>query len=420
MKTWTELTHYAGFDWAGDHHDVVVVGQSGSIVLEFRFEHNAEGWAAFRKKVQPYTALGVAVETRSGAAVEELLGSNCTVFPVQPTAAARYRERKAPSGVKDDRLDAWALADALRMDGRAWRALAPEDPLIQELRLLCRDEVALIEQRTALVNQLRAALREYYDTALAAFDDWTLPSAWALIVQFPTPGELAGAGRRKWEKFLHVHKLWRPGTAPKRLELFAQAADWPRNAAVTRAKSRLAVSLAKMLQALAQQLDDYRMAIAELFQRHPDHELFGSLPGAGAKLAPRLFGELGEDRTRFDTAQALQCLAGTAPVSFQSGQIHRVKMRRSCNTHLRHAVHLWADCSRMTCGWAQAYYQAQRAKGKSHACTLRCLGHRWLEVLWKMWRDRAVYNGDLHHRNLQKHGSWVIQILTPPTPALGE
>jgi len=25
MKPWTEITHYAGFDWARDHHDVVVV-----------------------------------------------------------------------------------------------------------------------------------------------------------------------------------------------------------------------------------------------------------------------------------------------------------------------------------------------------------------------------------------------------------
>jgi len=414
MKGWTELTHYAGFDWAGDHHDVVIVDQTGNIVTEFRFAHSAEGWEQFRQKLKPYGTPGVAVETRSGAAVEELLRSDVTVFPVQPKAAARYRERKAPSGVKDDQLDAWALADALRMDGRAWRALAPEDPLIQELRLLCRDEVALIEQRTALVNQLRAALREYYDPALEAFDDWTLPAAWALVVQFPTPLELAAAGKRKWEKFLHVHKLWRSGTVERRLKLFAQAGDWKRSEPVTRAKSRLAVSLAKTLQTLERQLEEYRQAIEVLFAKHPDHDLFGSLPGAGRKLAPRLMSELGADRTRFDTPQALQCLAGTAPVSFQSGQIFRVKMRRCCNMHLRHAVHLWADCSRAMCGWAQAYYQAQREKGKSHACALRCLGHRWLEVVWKMWRDGTIYDGDLHARNQQKHGSWVIQILTSP------
>ena len=77
-------------------------------------------------------------------------------------------------------------------------------------------------------------------------------------------------------------------------------------------------------------------------------------------------------------------------------------------------MHLWADCSRAMCGWAQAYYKAQREKGKSHACPLRCLGHRWLEVLWKMWQDRTTHDGELHARNQQKHGSWVIQILTKP------
>jgi hypothetical protein len=45
----------------------------------------------------------------------------------------------------------------LRVDGQDWKALHPEEPLIKELRLLCRDEVTLIEQRTAFINQLRQA-----------------------------------------------------------------------------------------------------------------------------------------------------------------------------------------------------------------------------------------------------------------------
>ena len=57
-------------------------------------------------------------------------------------------------------------------EGESWHELKAPDPLIQQLRLLCRDEVALIEQRTALINQLQQALYEYYPTALAAFDDW--------------------------------------------------------------------------------------------------------------------------------------------------------------------------------------------------------------------------------------------------------
>ena len=94
--------------------------------------------------------------------VEQLLGSGVTVYPIHPKAAKAYRQRQAPSGTKDDELDSWSLGDALRMDGRGWRALSPQDPMIAELRLLCRDEEELIGQRTALVNQLQAALGEYY------------------------------------------------------------------------------------------------------------------------------------------------------------------------------------------------------------------------------------------------------------------
>ena len=130
-------------------------------------------WKAGRvlpQKTAAWPNLAVAIETSQGAAVDQLLQREYTVFPVHPVAAQSYRERKAPSGTKTDHLDAWALADALRVDGQNWKALQPLDPMTQQLRLLCRDEVSLIEQRTALVNQLQQALVEYYPAALEAFD----------------------------------------------------------------------------------------------------------------------------------------------------------------------------------------------------------------------------------------------------------
>src|SRR4029077_4246079 len=48
-------------------------------------------------------------------------------------AAAAYRQRKAPSGTKTDYLDAWSLADALRMDGQGWKSLQPMDELSCQL-----------------------------------------------------------------------------------------------------------------------------------------------------------------------------------------------------------------------------------------------------------------------------------------------
>ena len=311
---WSLFTHFAGFDWAKGHHDVTVVDRSGVVAMEVRFDHTAEGWAVFAGKVRAFPALALTIETSSGAVVERLLEMGLHVYPVHPTAAERFRDRKAPGGVKSDRLDAWCLADALRTDGHGWRRLRPEDPLTQELRLLCRDEVALIEQRTALVNALQAALREYYAAALEAFDTWTLPAAWAFVERFPSPAELARKGKRQWEKFLHTHRLARPEMYAERLAVFAKAGAFVASPATTRAKSMLAVSMCVQLRALRGQLDEYRRRIQELFEQHPDQGIFSSLPGAGPKLAPRLLAECGTDREKLDDPQAMQCLAGTAPV----------------------------------------------------------------------------------------------------------
>ena len=410
MQQHQELTHYAGFDWAKDHHDVIIIDGGGQIVADFRIEHTPAGWRLWREKIAAYPKLGVAIETSFGAAVEQLLESAIVLYPVNPMNAKRYRERRCSSGNKTDRHDAWALADALRMDGHAWRSLTAQDPIIAELRILCRDEVALIEERTALINQLEQALHEYYPTALEAFDDWTTTGPWAFVQAFPSAKALLKAGKRKWDKFLHSHRLYRPQTYEARIASFQKAGEWKVSDTIVAAKSLYAVARCKQLHVLQVQLNEYRQRIETLFATHPDAGTFGSLPGAGPKLAPRLLSEIGSDRALYDEPQGLQCMAGTAPVSYQSGKVDKVKLRRGCNKNLRHAMYLFADKSRPQCSWASKYYDALRERGKSHAQALRSLGQRWLKIIWKMWQTRTPYSPELHMKNQLAHGSWVLQL----------
>ncbi len=202
---WKRSMVFMGLDWAKDHHQILILDREGRVILDRQIEHTAEGWHQLREKLvklvgMDLSLVAVAIETNCGPAVERLLELGCTVYPLNPKAAQRYRDRKSPSGGKTDRLDAWSFADALRTDGHAWRQLKPEDPQIQELRLLCRDEIHLIEQRTSLINQLRQALYEYYPAALEAFDDWTFPAPWAFVERFPTPQALKKAGKRNWTR----------------------------------------------------------------------------------------------------------------------------------------------------------------------------------------------------------------------------
>jgi len=410
-QQWQQHRAFGALDWAREKHSVIVLNPTGKVIEEFEIEHSALGWKKFREKLQAYGSIPFAIETSQGAAVEQLVEAGMMVYPLNPKSAQAYRDRKAPSGVKDDWLDAWSFADALRVDGQGWKALRPEGALIKELRLLCRDEVSLIEQRTAFIQQLRDALAQYYPAALEAFDDWTRVSAWMFLQRFPTPDALAQAGKRKWQNFLHSRRLWAGQEGTRRMEIFARATEFAGSPPTVKAKSLLALSLVQMLFAIEKQLSLYRQRIEELFARHPDHDLFGSLPGAGPKIAPRLLSEIGDDRERFGgDAQNLQCLGGTAPVTKRSGKRRYCYIRWACNKHLRYAIHLFAEQSLSRCVWAERYYQHHRQKGQSHANALRRLGHRWLKILHKMWIDRNPYDAELHHRNQLNHGSWIFQL----------
>jgi len=205
------------------------------------------------------------------------------------------------------------------VDGQDWKALRPEEPLIKELRLLCRDEVTLIEQRTAFVNQLRHALAEYYPAALEAFEVWTSVSAWMFLQRFPTPELLAQAGKGSGKSSCTaVGSGQRPGTPTDGDLRSRHPICWHRTHG--QAKSLLALSLVQMLFTIEKQLALYRQQIEALFARHPDHDLFGSLPWCRTQDRPAYSPRLGMTPALRRRSPNLQCLAGSCTVTKRSGK----------------------------------------------------------------------------------------------------
>jgi transposase len=135
----------------------------------------------------------------------------------------------------------------------------------------------------------------------------------------------------------------------------------------------------------------------------PGGEIYLSMPGLGDRLAARVAGEIGEHVEQYTTPNALQCYAGTAPVTRRSGRSEFVIARRlAYNRYLGNAVQQWAFCSLRQSAWARAFYDAKIAKGSNHHAALRALGNRWLEILWHCLRLGVRYDETVHTAHRQR------------------
>jgi transposase len=397
---------YAGVDWANDHHDVLVIDDAGHRLGSLRVAHSPEGLSKLNAFPEQITGpdgkehMACIVETSHGLLIASLLEADWPVYPVNPKTVDR---RRSASGAKTDVIDAYLLAKTGRADLADLRRLTPESDIVVELKALTRDQDALIQMQTRLVNQLTACLKAYYPVALQLFTKLQQRFTLIFLQTYPTPQAAMGASQEQIAAVLkNAGHTTAEQVAPK---IFARLHQphLMANAITTRTKSRLLVALVAQLLPLIKQIADYDQEIERLFLMHEDHEIFTSLPRAGKRLAPRLLAEIGDDRNRYTDAQSLQALAGTSPVLFQSGTYLKAHRRLACIKPLRNALQQFAWQSTQQEAWALAYYERKRAEGKSHTVAVRALANVWVRILHAIWRKRQCYETATFEAAQHKH-----------------
>src|SRR5579859_5721772 len=147
----------------------------------------------------------------------------------------------------------------------------------------------------------------------------------------------------------------------------------------------------RQLEVLRESIGELQKKIEQQARQQPDWEIFHSLPGAGAVMAPRLMAALGSRRERFESATDVQCSVGIAPVKEASGNSQWVHMRWACPKFQRQTFHEWAGCSLPYCSWAKAYYDVLRSRGKDHHTAIRALAFKWMRIVYRCWKNRMPY-----------------------------
>jgi len=343
--------------------------------------------------------------------------SHLVLFPVHPKTAAQYRETFCPSGAKSDPSDTASLLDLLQRHRERLRQLQPDTSETRLLQLLVETRRRTVNEKTRQKNRLTDCLKRYFPQVLEWFDEVDSPLVAALLQRWGNLTELKRAHPGTLRKFFHKHNCRDEERIQERIAGIQAATPATVDAAILEGEAFNARGLVAVIATLWSHIDELDQRIAQLVAEHPEGSLFGSLPGAGVVLVPRLIVAFGTRRERYDSAYEMQCYSGIAPVTEASGKSQWVHFRRPCPKFLRQTFHEFASHSIRKSEWARAFYDSQIAKHKSHHAAVRALAHRWIRIIFRCWKDRKPYDEQTYQRSLQRRGSPLIGSFAPATGA---
>jgi transposase len=406
-----EHRYFVGIDWATEEHQVCILDTKRNVVAERKVEHRGDSLHAFFDELAKLVdgapeLIAVAIETPRGALVESLVERGFCVYAINPKQLDRFRDRHTVAGVKDDRLDAFVLADSLRTDQPCFRRVRIDDPLIIQIRELSRLSEGLKVELGRLHNQFREQVHrlvpQLLKLSLAPDEPWL----WDLMEIISSGADPSRVRPTQVKRILKVNRI-RRFDADELLALLRQPAPWTTPGTQQAVRSHMALLLPLLRTTLEQnrrcekQIEDLVDALAAQapvegeIREHRDVSILQSLPGAGKVVVATMLAEASQPLADRDY-QELRAVGGIAPVTRATGKRSKQKatvvMRHGCNDRLRNAFFFWAQAAVHLDDRAKAQYTAHRRCGQTHGRALRSVADRLLRILVAMLDSATLYD----------------------------
>ena len=405
-----EFLLWVGIDLGSENHQICVLDAARRVLLDATVEHSGKALSELAERLLALAdgraeRLAVGIETPRAAVVETLLERGVAVFALNPKQLDRFRDRHTVGGAKDDRRDAYVLADSLRTDEPSFRAVKLSSAEFVQLRELSRLRDELMTERLALANRLSEHLNRYFPSALQLGNVYESRWIWALLERASaSPQKARRLSLAKLRSILQEHRV-RSQTPEAVREILKQEALHVAPG-VAEAFGKRVTMLLPRLRLVCGQLAEVDRGLEILLQEvaadegkaeHRDVALALSFPGIGTAVCAAMFGEASQPLKERDYT-TLSALCGISPITKRSGKSTVVVMRRACNSRLRDAMHHWAHNAARHDPHARAHYASLRSRGHKHARALRSVASRLLEVLLAMLRSGQQYDATQRHR----------------------
>src|SRR5882757_11246258 len=261
------FTAYVGIDWADTKHDICLQA-AGDIRREFDcIPHQVARIDEWAKSLQQRFGgpIALALELARGPIVAALQKYDFfTLFPINPSTLAKYREAFKPSRAKDDPTDAELALDLLLCHRDRLTPLHPQSVEMRTLLSLVEQRRQLVHDKIRFTNRLCNALKQYFPQAVEWFDRRDTIVFCDFLVRWPTLPQVRRARTASLERFFGDHNVRFPNVIQERIRAIRAATPLTQDRAVITAHRLQVEVVVEQLRVTLQAIDRFDRQIAAL------------------------------------------------------------------------------------------------------------------------------------------------------------
>lgn len=309
----------------------------------------------------------------------------CVVNPMQVHA---MRKLKSLSGVKNDRIDSWLIAETLRQGDYDETRLATDE--VQALKQLTRYHQGLKQELATVKTQAICVLDSYFPEYTGLFSDIFGAASLKVLAECPTPSEVNRKRASTIAKLISEGSRGRLG-AGKAAQIKAAA------------KSSIGIKLGEdaasfQLKTMVSQVEFLNQTIAKveketaalLAKVEPN---ITTIPGVSTVTGAQIVAEIG-DVKRFRNAASIVKYAGLNSGVDESGQFSAkgVPITKHGSPYLRRSLWLAANRARQHDDRLRGFYEKKRREGKPHRVAVTAVARKLCHIVYAVMRDGEPYD----------------------------
>lgn len=387
---------YAGVDIAKMDHVIGAVDETGAEAAKpMKFKNSEAGFerciAWLESVAESEDEVFVGMEATGHywrACFAYLMAAGYRVCVVNPMQVHAMRKLKSLSGVKNDRIDSWLIAETLRQGDYDETRLATDE--VQALKQLTRYHQGLKQELATVKTQAICVLDAYFPEYAGLFSDMFGAASLRVLAECPTPSEVARKRASTIAKLLSEGSRGRLG-AEKAAQVKAAAKSSVGIRLGEEAASFQIKTMVSQVEFLNATIAKVEKEVASLLEKVEPN--ITTIPGVSTTTGAQIAAEIGDVR-RFKNAASIVKYAGLNSGVDESGKFSAegVPITKHGSPYLRRSLWLAANRARQCDPRLKAYYEKLRRKGKPHRVAVTAVARKLCHIVYAVMRDGEPYD----------------------------